>query len=163
VSTPRERLAAILANVTSSKVKFTAYHHPDGRLYLMPNKVADFEIVPSDDKLQTALLQCLNEVFDYATGGYEIKTTVEDLLTTIKNNVVVEYEKYSERCAATKRKTQLWIQSLELDYAPHKHLVNFVFASHIEILSDGWDSKTRAEKNTYFETFESLRRVYGQK
>jgi hypothetical protein len=159
VSSPLERLEAIVANVRVSKVKFVG--SIEGKRILMsPVKISNFELLPSEDKLQELLRHRISEGFDYTTARYKTDVDALQLYRHIQDNIIQEYSAASARCKATQRKTEDFIRGIKLD---NSQLANYLVAIFIELNSESWKTKSRDARRIYLDTFEALRRTYGSK
>lgn len=157
---PCERLHAIVTNVMPSKVVFKAHIQSSGQLYLIPSKTQEFHLLPNSDKLQALLAPHLYEAWNPDQARYLcVSMTPHDLFQRVKNKIIVEYAQVSARSDATKRKTEIFVQSIELSVL---HLANYVLQLFIEIHSEEFLARSRAEKQNKFEILESLRRTYGK-
>ena len=160
--TPSERLGQIIAAHTPSEVVFKVTQSKGESVLLeaVITKPRLVEELPEDKELQNALAKEIEEVWDADGGKYYVNTTVEGLWSTIKRAILREYDCISERCAATKRKTEQFIRDINVD---ERHLPNYLIQVFLRISSPAYEKCTRAECAALFEQFESLRRTYGKR
>ena len=159
MSSPRERLQALLESVTPSKIKFVASHNASC-IQLRPVVVEPYALRYSADPLQVLLQSELQERFDSDQARFIVSSTAENLFAKIKGEVSYSYDKVSTRCKATKNKTQTFFHRILLE---ESHLANYIICMYIEVHSASWVTKTPEAKRLFFEPLESLRRVYGKK
>jgi hypothetical protein len=168
MSSPRERLEAIIGNakVTTVKYKVTAgaaVRDYGGILLLHAEKKSLFELLPSEDPLQDALKEHVQETWVSDLLRFSVNATSEALWDRpIKATLITMYEEASERCAATRRKTMDFIRSVSLN-DKDKHIANFLLSMFLDVKKPEFDNKTLSEKREFFERLESLRRVYGKR
>lgn len=161
MSSPLKRLETIISNIRPSTCTMHATLGNDGRsVNFTPVRIEPFHLLPNPDPLQDLLKGNLQETWDSDRHQYVASANLDQLFRVIKNDIIVEYNRHSTRCAATKRKTEHFIQGIKLG---DQHLANFLLQMFIEVHSAGYEAKTREARRIYFETLESLRRVYGKR
>lgn len=161
--TPRERLEQLITNHVPSEVVFRlGKTQPDDALVLesVITKERSWTGDGSDDELRLALIDNIEENWDSSNGRYYINSSTGRLWDAIKHTILREYEKHSERCAATKRKTEQFIRSISID---DKHLPNYLITVFLVMSSPSYENKSRLECEAICEQFESLRRTYGKR
>lgn len=159
--TPRERLENVFKCYTPTKVVFKAApQQGDSKFIIQAKTISQLQVRTSDDPLQAALANQMGEQWDQQQCGYYIRSNPMEVYDTIKRKIVRDYEKYSIRCAATKRKTVNFIYGVGLD---EKHLPNFFLSMFIDMAKDTYDNKSRTELQAFFEPLESLRKTYGKR
>lgn len=161
MSSPRERLEKVLAAYVPSKVCFRPGISSTNSLFLRAHKLTELSHTPveEDTALQQGLKDHIGEMWDPHNGRYYISNSAETLFEIIKRNVLIEYESVSERCHATKRKTENFIRRVHVD---QKHLAAYLFQLFVVIKSSTYEQKSDSEKKAVLEPLESLRRTYGK-
>lgn len=164
MSTPRERLEKLIAARTPSEVVFrVAKQQPETQVLAFTaiiTKAGGWIGDGLDAELKAALITEIEEAWNSEQARYSVSASVDTLWSRIKHNVIREYESFSNRCAATKRKTELFIRGIHID---DKHLPNYLVQVFLVISSPAYSKKTRFECETLFEQFEALRRTYGKR
>jgi hypothetical protein len=117
-------------------------------------------VIANDEALQTALEDSIGESWNSEGGNFYIEATVDGLWGKIRQAILQEYEQVSDRCAATRRKTENFIRSININ---DKYLPNFLLQTYLTITAEGYERKSRLEQQAIFEQFESLRRTYGKR
>ena len=161
--TPSERLEKIIAAQVPAQVVFRVQKvQTDGTVVLtaVKTKEAECKVIAEDAALQDALNKELEEHWDSDNGKYYTNANVEQMWSSIKRTILREYEDISDRCAATKRKTDQFIRDIKID---EKHLPNYLIQVFLKIRSPAWDCISTTEARAFFEQFESLRRTYGKR
>lgn len=159
--TPSERLKKIIESVTPSEVVFKAKNVGDiVSLIVTVTKPLERKQLTEDTELQEALSREVEEHWDGDQGKYYISASIESLWGKIKHAVIYEYERVSDRCAATQKKTEQFIHSIKID---DKHLPNYLLQVFLNIQSKKYSAMTRLDRKDLFEQFESLRRTYGKR
>lgn len=156
MSTPLQRLKAIVDNIKVSKVQCKVSSREGSCIVLTPYKTSTFEVLPSDDKLQAAIKPWLREHWDADTLTYKPDYSVQDLFSVIKERIFHHYSMVSSRCAATKRKTEQFIDSILLEQTAH---AGFLMGLFIQIMDSSFDKKPLSDKQAVFESIESMRRA----
>lgn len=163
MSTPRERLEAIASSFTPPKaILKPSPNNREGRFGFTVETVETMQIKDTGDALQGVLVtkNVIYQSWNNDAFRYEISVDVPRLYDTIKRSVISNYDKYSKRCAATKRKTIDFVQRIDLD---NKHLANYLIEMYIKIHSDGFERMPITQLQAYFEPLESLRKTYGKR
>lgn len=160
MATPRERLQAIVNNVKPTKVVFQASLTSNGRCYLTPTAVSTLKVLSSDDPLQNLLLSGMSETWDLMAGCFKVTGDVDELFSKMKKDIITEYACVSNRCSATKRKTEMFVQRIDIN---DRILSNYLISTYIEINSSAWAEKKQEDRRLHLEMLESLRRMYGNK
>jgi hypothetical protein len=162
--TPRERLQKLIDARLVSEIVFKPMLGKENKqtVILLGHITKQGKVQEStDDKaLFDALSDRLTERWDPETGVFMMDNTPEQLWEGVKSRIASEYEYISKRCAATKRKTVLFIYSVKLD---DKFLPNFLIQTYLKVHSPSYQALLRTERETFFEQFESLRRTYGKR
>jgi hypothetical protein len=110
-----------------------------------------------DLELRNALVDEIKEKFD--NGKFQITTKVDDLWMDIKTVVKRNYVFYSKRCAATKRKTTNFIETIDLyDKRLNEYILNLFLS-----FKPPYFKKSAIEFKTIVDQLDSLRRIYGKK
>ena len=163
MSTPLERLTALVNCYTPSKVKFKL-SVGSGRSSLLFESITLKQaesIPPADDvKLYELLNTNLAENWNSEAMKFESTATVELLWRTVLSNVAHHYEKQSARCAATRRKTLDFIGKTKID---DKLLAGFLLQTFIKVRSNEYKSMLSKDREALFEQFDSLRRTFGKR
>lgn len=166
MATPLERLTSILNSYTPSEVVFRASNNARSRydlnsLVLVAVVVKDrtCKNTEEDTELALALATQILESWDLETGRYVITADVNTLWNAIKRPIINQYNRHSQRCNATKRKTEQFIRDIRID---EKALANFLIHMFLTITNTSYDNKS-AERETYFDQLEGLRRTYGKR
>lgn len=161
MATPRERLEKICSNYITSRVVFKVVRgHNDNQLMLGATPISPLVIKANDDELQQILAPELCEVWDAASGRNVLNKSIDTIFNMMRNTIIRQYERYSNRCKATKRKTENFIQSIQLD---DKFLPAYLVSMYIAIMKPDYGNKSIAELDSFFEPLESLRKTYGKR
>ncbi len=157
-----ERLKKIIEANVPAKVVFKAESKSPSVVLLVAKTVENGRVdqVPEDLELQAALAPLIAEHWNYEKGRFEIDANIAHLWDVITNALLREYEKVSDRCAATKRKTEKFICGIKVD---NKHLSNYLIQMFLRIKSNNYSVLSITERKDLFEQFESLRRTYGKR
>lgn len=160
--TPSERLASIIASYTPSEVKFRPGKLKTGGVTLecFVTKALTRAHIETDARLQAALHEEINETWNQETGQFNIDVSTEALWNTIKRRILREYEDMSDRCTATKRKTEKFIREIDIN---DKYLPTFLLQVFMTIKATDYESKSELERRALLEQFEPLRRTYGKR
>lgn len=165
MATPLERLERLIDSFVPSEVRFKASVNSgrDNNLLLHSYKVKNggSTVVGEDEKLYYALADYFKEQWLADHGRYYYQADANNLFFQMKVRIKGEYENISQRSPATKRKTLSFIHGIPLNDA--KHLDNLIMQMFIDISGSEWEAKSRADKETYLETLELMRRTYGQR
>ena len=161
-----DRLYHILCNFIPDTVTFVgrdlkAYNSMPVVEFSVKVKIARHEL-PNDDPLQAALGHHIKYVYDSIAKRYTVVNTVDGLYGIIVSQVISEYKRWSKRCAATQRKTEKFIDSITLN-SDNKLMQNFLLGVYIKIHSEEYTKLSRESRESFFDTFESLRKTYGKR
>lgn len=163
MSTIRERLDKLIQAQGTSHIVFkkasTSTHR---RIVLEANTVAKAERVKVDEDsaLQDALSNDIIEAWDTSLGKYVVTATPENLWSRVVHTIIDQYDRWSSRSAATKRKTVRFIQDIKID---DKFLPNYLIQVFLKIKSPEYVDASREERAVMFEQFDTLRRTYGKR
>ena len=164
MSTPLERLTAIVAAFQPSEVKFQLATHNDKKRSLLFESVVVKESVltppPEDVELYALMKTYLTETWNPDEAKFVMNTTVESLWYTVSRLVCARYEDNSSRCAATKRKTTDFIHKIKAD---DKLLAGFLLQTFMTLQSNTYKNMSGKEREALFEQFDSLRRTFGKR
>lgn len=160
MATPAERLLKITNNFRPTVVKFTAETTGNKhQVTFLTSIVSKAELLPNEDKLQSAISSLVNESWDNDLGEYKLMATVDSLYDNVKRAILRQYQADSNRCNATKRKTEMFVHSIQIT---QQHLANFLLELYVELQSESFSKMPREQRRVRLETLESLRRVYGK-
>lgn len=165
MSTPFERLTAIINSYTPAVVKFklnrTAYtsSHLSFDSFIVKESQS---IPPPDDKELFELMKdYLNATWGSGnTERYVMTTTVDSLWHHIARFVTGQYDRCGVRCTATKRKTMTFIDKIKVD---DKMLAGFLLQTFIKLQSSVYKNMSTKDRGALFEQFDSLRRTFGKR
>lgn len=165
MATVTERLQAIIDACTPSTVIFRPQESYTNNVHMRGETLTPrtYEVIESDATLQELMSLQLFESWDPAERQMYVDADPVRLFRIIKTAVSREYENVTLRCAATRRKTQQFIEHIELDFTAQTHLATFVTKVFVDINSPGYKTMSKADKQAMFEKFESLRRTYGKR
>lgn len=163
MATPRERLESIKNTFYPSEAVFVAHRsassYAPGAIYISPKVVRNKGYTELGDPLQKQMFEHVNEWWNKDNMQYELSSyNVDDMFATMKRSICSAYYGASARCDATKRKTERFIRSIELD---NVHLANMMLVMFQQITSYTFLS-SKEDRAKFFEPLESLRRVYGK-
>jgi hypothetical protein len=164
MATPLERLDKIVNANTPREIVFKVVPSPNDSEHVIlegvVTKPMEVREIPEDVELQRALANEVSESWDQDGGKYYINSSADTLWRTIQRTIFYEYGAVSNRCNATKRKTEDFIRNIKID---DKHLANYLLQVFIKIRAPSWAQLATEDRETLFEQFESLRRTYGKR
>lgn len=168
MSSTIERLQKIINAYHATQVKFKVAPQiaaTEGNslvLDCITAKAWSRETYPEDGPLQEAFEHSafIHEMWNSENASFYFAITPDSLFRQVKNSIFREYDKYSTRCKATKRKTEAFIHNVDLN---NKHIGNFLLQLFVKITADNYGSMSRFEIEAMLEPLEALRRTYGKR
>lgn len=164
MSSPLERLTNILNAHQPAVIKFrynpANNRHKSLHFESVTIKPATTTPTEEDKQLFDLLSHRINDTWDDEQERYVVGATVDTLWRHILSEVTYRYEKISNRCDATKRKTVNFIYKIKPD---DKFLAEFVLQTFLNIESDDFIKVAPNDRVKLFEQFDSLRRTFGKR